>query len=351
MLQSCVAIAEEVPGVSVRKVFLKERPGDTGRYLSAFFGRHHVECVTYQHFSTVKEALAGMSENLDLLISVYNEDRVDEELLSRFKHKINFHPSPLPRYGGLSPESWAILAGESVHGATWHEMVPELDTGDIVSQELFTLDPGWTACDVALECTRTGCRLFKPLLIDLAHDKLTYRPQNLADRSYFGRRLLPFGGRFPFRAGYEAADRLRRATAYFPIPNPFCTPTVIMGDVVIGLIRFSVHREVDVALPGTVISINEDGVGFAMAGGILNVNLLLLPGGKCVRSTDPAALALLTLGRRAVVEDEIYDAMGLSVYRSTADADARAGTASARCAELPSLVPCVAITGNKMCDG
>lgn len=313
MLQSCVAIAEEVPGVSVKKVYLKEMPCDTGRYLTAFFAKHHVECITYQRISTVKESMAGTSAKLELLISVYNEDRLDSELLSRFTHRINFHPSPLPRYGGLSPESWAILAGESAHGATWHAMAPELDTGDILSQQLFTLDPAWTAYDVALECTRTGCRLFKPLLIDLTQDKLTYRPQDPDERSYFTRKLLPFGGRFPFRVGYDVAERLRRATAYFPMPNPFCTPTVTIGNTVIGLVRFSVHAEADVALPGTIIAADEESVSFAMAGGVLKVNLVLLPGNKCVRSTDPAARALLKVGCRAAVEDKTYDAMGLSI--------------------------------------
>jgi methionyl-tRNA formyltransferase len=312
MLQNCVAIAQDVPRVSVKKVFLKERPGDTGQYLTAFFRRHHVECITYRHISTVKESLARTSGKLDVLISVYNEDRMDSELLSRFAHKINFHPSPLPRYGGLSPESWAILAGESVHGTTWHAMAPDLDTGDILSQQLFTLDPAWTAFDLALECTRTGCRLFKPLLIDLTQDKLNYRPQDPRERSYFTRKLLPFGGRFPFRVGYEVAETLRRATAYFPMPNPFCTPTVTIGSTVIGLVRFSVHAGGGVAPPGTIIAADGDSVSFAMAGGVLKLNLVLLPGAKCVRSTDPAALALLRVGCRAEVEDKTYGTMGLN---------------------------------------
>jgi methionyl-tRNA formyltransferase len=254
-----------------------------------------------------------MSGDLNLLISAYNEDLLDSELLSRFTCKINFHPSPLPRYGGLSPESWAILAGESVHGATWHMMAQDLDIGDIVSQQLFTLDSSWTAYDVALECTRTGCRLLKPILIDLTHDKLAYRPQDPHERSYFTRKLMPFGGRFPFKVGYEIAERLRRATAYFPMPNPFCTPTVAVGNTTVGLVRFSVHAEAEVALPGTIIAANEDSVSFAMSGGVLKVNLLLLPGGKCVRSTNPAALALLKVGSRAAVDDNTYDAMGLSI--------------------------------------
>jgi methionyl-tRNA formyltransferase len=313
MLQHCVAIAKDVAGVSVKEVFLKEKPTDPGRYLTTFFRKHDVECITYREIATVKAFLSRMPGKRDLLISVYNEDWVDSELLSCFIHKLNFHPSPLPRYGGLSPESWAILAGERVHGATWHVIAPKLDTGDIVSQKLFALDSSWTAYDVALECTRTGCRLFKPLLSDLAQNKLTCYPQDSGKSTYFTRKMVPFGGRFPFLAGYEAAERLRRATAYFPMPNPFCIPTINIGTTTIGLVRFSVRAGREVASPGTVIAVHDDGVSFAMVGGTMKVDLALLPGGRCARPTDSVVRGLLGVGCCAAIDDREYDAMGLSI--------------------------------------
>ena len=47
---------------------------------------------------------------------------------------INFHDALLPRYAGLNAPAWALLAGESTHGVTWHEMTPQVDAGRIVRQ-------------------------------------------------------------------------------------------------------------------------------------------------------------------------------------------------------------------------
>jgi methionyl-tRNA formyltransferase len=47
---------------------------------------------------------------------------------------VNGHPSLLPRYRGPSPVSWAIRAGESEIGFTFHYMDAELDTGNVLGQ-------------------------------------------------------------------------------------------------------------------------------------------------------------------------------------------------------------------------
>jgi methionyl-tRNA formyltransferase len=47
---------------------------------------------------------------------------------------INLHPALLPRHRGPVPLSWALRAGDSVFGVTWHRMDAELDTGGILAQ-------------------------------------------------------------------------------------------------------------------------------------------------------------------------------------------------------------------------
>ena len=58
---------------------------------------------------------------------------------------VNGHPSLLPRYRGPSPIAWAIRAGESEIGFTFHYMDPELDTGNLLAQAPITLgdEHGW----------------------------------------------------------------------------------------------------------------------------------------------------------------------------------------------------------------
>ena len=53
---------------------------------------------------------------------------------------INGHPSLLPRFRGPSPVSWAIRAGESEIGWTFHRMDAEFDTGPILAQDTFPIE-------------------------------------------------------------------------------------------------------------------------------------------------------------------------------------------------------------------
>jgi methionyl-tRNA formyltransferase len=47
---------------------------------------------------------------------------------------INMHPALLPRHRGPIPLAWALRAGDTEWGATWHRMDAELDTGNVLVQ-------------------------------------------------------------------------------------------------------------------------------------------------------------------------------------------------------------------------
>ena len=54
---------------------------------------------------------------------------------------VNLHPSLLPRYRGRAPVNWAILHGEEHLGLTAHFVDAGMDTGDIIAQEQYRLEP------------------------------------------------------------------------------------------------------------------------------------------------------------------------------------------------------------------
>ena len=47
---------------------------------------------------------------------------------------INIHPSLLPKFPGLRTHARALEAGETVHGASVHSVIPELDAGPVLAQ-------------------------------------------------------------------------------------------------------------------------------------------------------------------------------------------------------------------------
>lgn len=58
---------------------------------------------------------------------------------------LNVHPSLLPKFKGLKPHQQALEAGETVHGATVHWVIPELDDGPVILQGSVPILPGDTA--------------------------------------------------------------------------------------------------------------------------------------------------------------------------------------------------------------
>ncbi len=48
---------------------------------------------------------------------------------------LNIHPALLPAFKGLDTHERALAAGTTVHGATVHLVVPEMDSGPILVQE------------------------------------------------------------------------------------------------------------------------------------------------------------------------------------------------------------------------
>ena len=66
-----------------------------------------------------------------------------EAFVRRFQGRLlNVHPSLLPLYKGLHTHARALEAGDAVHGASVHFVVPALDAGAVVAQAPIPILPG-----------------------------------------------------------------------------------------------------------------------------------------------------------------------------------------------------------------
>ena len=81
------------------------------------------------------------------------------------KGAVNFHDGPLPAYAGLNAPVWAILAGETTHGITWHLMEEGADTGDILVTQEVNINEEETAFTFNAKCFAAGVESFAPLAI------------------------------------------------------------------------------------------------------------------------------------------------------------------------------------------
>ena len=63
--------------------------------------------------------------------------------VARFSGRLlNIHPSLLPAHRGLRTHAQAIAAGDAVHGASVHFVIPELDAGAVIAQAAVAVLPG-----------------------------------------------------------------------------------------------------------------------------------------------------------------------------------------------------------------
>jgi len=79
---------------------------------------------------------------------------------------LNIHPALLPAFKGLDTHKRALDAGVSVHGATVHFVVPEMDSGPIIAQGVVGVLPGDTEEMLAARVLEVEHRIY-PLALKL----------------------------------------------------------------------------------------------------------------------------------------------------------------------------------------
>jgi phosphoribosylglycinamide formyltransferase-1 len=77
---------------------------------------------------------------------------------------INIHPSLLPAFKGLDTHARALEAGAKEHGATVHFVVPEMDSGPIVTQAAVPVRDGDTEATLAARVLEVEHRIYPEAL-------------------------------------------------------------------------------------------------------------------------------------------------------------------------------------------
>src|SRR5262249_20641741 len=81
---------------------------------------------------------------------------------------INIHPALLPAYKGLNTHERVLAAGERMHGATVHFVVPEMDAGPIIVQGRVPVHDGDTVDTLAARVLAEEHRLYPRALALIA---------------------------------------------------------------------------------------------------------------------------------------------------------------------------------------
>ena len=148
------------------------------RRVRLFYGsRHEFIFVDKKLYS--EELL--VQESPDLVLFYGWSWKIEESVIDNYRC-LMLHPSPLPKYRGGSPIQNQIINGETSSAVTIIEMTNELDAGDILAQEKFSLDGN--IADILKKITRIGTRLTKRIL---SGDYIRVK-QNESEATFYKRR-------------------------------------------------------------------------------------------------------------------------------------------------------------------
>jgi len=122
---------------------------------------------------------------------------------------INLHASLLPKYRGAAPIQWAIANGETTTGNTTMRIDSGLDTGDILLQREFLIQPDDTAVTLAAPLANMGADLLVETLAGLQDGTIPPRSQD-DSRATLAPILKKEDGLIDFtRSATEICNRLR----------------------------------------------------------------------------------------------------------------------------------------------
>lgn len=128
-------------------------------------------CVVQRHKFTSAQAMDEtilaqcQAWQADWLILAGYMRIMREPLLKAYARRIlNIHPSLLPKYRGLDAIGQALAAHETTLGVSVHFVDAGLDTGEVIAQVPFTIEPGQTRASIEATLHAIEHRLY-PVVI------------------------------------------------------------------------------------------------------------------------------------------------------------------------------------------
>ena len=125
------------------------------------------------------------SLNPDIILVGSWSEKFGAEILTLPKFGVvNCHPSLLPKHRGANPYFWAIYSGDEKTGVTFHLMDENIDTGKILMQAAFKIEPEITGGDLRDKAANIARLMVSELLDDLENNRIIPLRQEEKDATY-----------------------------------------------------------------------------------------------------------------------------------------------------------------------
>lgn len=273
--------SEEVVGVFTQP----DRPAGRGKKLTPPPVKRRAEeagVPVYQPERMREEGAMDELETLrpELIVVVAYGQILPKRVLDLPKHGcINVHASLLPALRGAAPINYAILEGHERAGVTTMYMDEGLDTGDMLVKRDMAIPPRMTAGELHDALMPLGVEALLETIERIKDGTLVRTPQD-DDASTYAPMMNRAMAQIDFRAPAEVIDR--KVRGLYPWPMAWAERDGV---------RVKIHRAEPVsvdhgAVPGTILSIGEEGIRVACGEGALEITVVQFPGSRAMPVAD-----------------------------------------------------------------
>jgi len=141
--------------------------------------KHNIKVLTPKSLKEKSTQEEFANFNADIAVVVAYGLILPKEILEGTKYGcINLHPSILPKWRGASPIQRPIMAGEKETGVTIIKMNEDLDSGDMITQEIIPILEDDDYITMSTKLSNLGANLLTNSLEEIEQGKVQYEKQN-----------------------------------------------------------------------------------------------------------------------------------------------------------------------------
>lgn len=168
---------------------------------------------------------------------------------------VNLHGGRLPQYRGSSPMNWALINGDSSYTLSVIKVAPGVDTGDVLVDRTFPIEPEHTIVDLHKNANQAFPEMLVEVLQKIQADSLSPRIQDQSESSYYPLRFPDDGTIiWDMYTAEEIHNRIRALTEPYP-----CAVTYFKGEP-LKLIASEMTARPFYGEPGRIYQITDKGM-------------------------------------------------------------------------------------------
>lgn len=187
---------------------------------------------------------------------------------------INVHGSLLPQYRGAAPINWAVINGEKETGVTTFKLQHEIDTGNILLQEKFSIGEDETAGEVHDRMKEIGAKLLVKTVEGLAQGSLKEIPQTVSADTQHAPKIFTETCKINWHQPAAAIHNLIRGLS--PYPGAF----TYLNDKMLKIFKSKKEITAHQQQPGDIDTDKKNYLKFACSDGYIHILELQLEGKK-----------------------------------------------------------------------